>query len=159
MIPATTKRAEKGTQNRDRRGRCDALATDLREVASALVRRLRAESAGQALSVSQGAVLAILHKSGRSTVADLARMEHVTPQSMGAIMASLESGGLVARTVDPEDARRWNASLTEAGKRILLEGRAARQAWLSSMIKERLSDGEQGRLAEAITLLRKVLSE
>jgi DNA-binding MarR family transcriptional regulator len=135
------------------------LATDLRGVASALVRRLRAESAGQELSVSQGAALALLHKSGRSTVADLARMERVTPQSMGAIMASLESGGLVARTVDPEDARRWNASLTEAGKRVLLEGRAARQAWLSRALAERLGDGEQRRLAEAISLLTKVLGE
>jgi DNA-binding MarR family transcriptional regulator len=157
MSPLTTKSADKGT--RDRRGRCEALATDLREVASALVRRLRAESAGQALSVSQGGVLALLYRSGRSTVAELARMERVTPQSMGAIMASLEGEGLVARTVDPDDARRWNASLTEAGKRVLLEGRAARQAWLSVAIKERLADDEQRRLAEAITLLSKVLGE
>jgi DNA-binding MarR family transcriptional regulator len=135
------------------------LAADLREVASTLVRRLRAESAGQTLTVSQGAALALLYKSGRSTVADLARTERVTPQSMGAIIASLESGGLVARTADPEDARRWNASLTETGKRVLLAGRAARQAWLRTAIEDRLADGEQRRLAEAITLLRKVLAE
>jgi len=153
----TTKRAEKETGVRHRR--CEALATDLRGVASALVRRLRAESAGQTLSMSQGAVLVLLHKSGRSTVANLARLEHVTPQSMGATVASLESEGLVTRTVDPDDARRWNASLTETGKRVLLEGRAARQAWLSRAIKERLDDGEQRRLAEAITLLHKVLGE
>jgi DNA-binding MarR family transcriptional regulator len=153
----TTKRAEKRIEDRHRR--CEALATDLRGVASALVRRLRAESAGQALSMSQGAVLVLLHKSGRSTVADLARLERVTPQSMGATVASLESEGLVARTVDPDDARRWNASLTDTGKRLLLEGRAARQAWLSRAIRERLDDGEQCRLAEAITLLRKVLGE
>ena len=135
------------------------MATDLRAVASALVRRLRAESAGQTLSMSQGAVLALLHKSGRSTVADLARLERVTPQSMGATIASLEGEDLVARTVDPDDARRWNASLTESGKRVFLEGRAARQAWLSGAIEERLDDGEQCRLAEAIALLRKVLGE
>ena len=126
MTRATTKGADKGTG--DRRRRCEALATDLRGVASALVRRLRAESAGQTLSMSQGAVLVLLHKSGRSTVADLARLEHVTPQSMGAIIASLEGEGLVTRALDPDDARRWNASLTEAGRRVLLEGRAARQA-------------------------------
>jgi DNA-binding MarR family transcriptional regulator len=109
--------------------------------------------------MSQGAVLVLLHKSGRSTVADLARLERVTPQSMGATVASLESEGLVARTVDPNDARRWNASLTQTGERVLLEGRTARQAWLSRAIKERLDDGEQRRLAEAITLLHTVLGE
>jgi DNA-binding MarR family transcriptional regulator len=153
------KRAEKSAQVRARRELPDALAADLREVAGALVRRLRAESAGQRLTVSQGTALALLHRSGRSTVADLARMERVTPQSMGAIMASLESGGLVARSVDPGDARRWNAGLTEAGRRVLLEGRAARQTWLRRAIEDRLSDGERRRLAEAIALVRKVLSE
>lgn len=135
------------------------LASELRQVASALVRRLRAESAGQALSMSQTGVLVRLDRSGPSTVADLARLEHVTPQSMGATIASLEDEGLVARTVDPNDARRWNASLTGGGKRVLREGRAARQAWLSRAIEDRLVDGEQRRLADGIALLRKVLGE
>jgi DNA-binding MarR family transcriptional regulator len=155
MQHATTKRAGKRVPGRHRRS--EALATELRAAASALVRRLRAESAGQTLSVSQVAVLVLLHNAGPSTVADLARLEHVTPQSMGATVASLESEGLVARTVDSGDARRWNASLTETGRRVLLEGRAARQAWLSRAIEERLADGEQRRLAEAMGLLRKLL--
>jgi DNA-binding MarR family transcriptional regulator len=156
MPHTTTKRAaQKRLPGRHRRS--EALATELRAVASALVRRLRAESAGQTLSVSQGAVLVLLYNAGPSTVADLARLEHVTPQSMGATVASLESEGLVARTVDAGDARRWNASLTETGRRVLLEGRAARQAWLSRAIEERLADGEQRRLVEAMTLLRKLL--
>ena len=109
--------------------------------------------------MSQAEVLVRLHKSGPSTVADLARAERVTPQSMGTTVASLEEANLVARTADPNDARRWNASLTEGGRRVLLEGRAARQAWLRCAIEERLADGEQCHLAEAIGLLRKVLGE
>jgi len=143
--------------SQERKRRCDAVASELRQVASDLVRRLRAESANQALSMSQTAVLVRLHKDGPSTVADLARAEHVKPQSMGATVASLEEEGLVARKVDANDARRWNASLTEAGKRVLLSGRAARQAWLSRTIEERLDDREQRRLAETVALLRKVL--
>jgi DNA-binding MarR family transcriptional regulator len=73
--------------------------------------------------------------------------------------ATGEEAGLVARAADPYDARRWNASLTEAGRRVLLEGRTARQAWLSHAIEDRLADGEQRDLAEAIGLLRKVLGE
>jgi DNA-binding MarR family transcriptional regulator len=157
MPRARPKRAEKGIQGRPRP--CEILASDLREVTSALVRRLRAESAGQALSMSQAEVLVRLHKLGPLTVADLARGERVTPQSMGTTVASLEEADLVARTADPNDARRWNASLTEAGKRVLLEGRAARQAWLSRALEERLAAGEQRHLAEAIGLLRKVLGE
>jgi len=151
------KHAEKDVQ--DRRHRCEALASDLREVTSALIRRLRAASNGQPLSMSQAEVLVRLHKSGPSTVADLARAERVTPQSMGTTVGSLEEAGLVARTADPNDARRWNASITEAGRRVLLDGRAARQAWLSQALEERLAEGEQRDLAEAIGLLRKVLGE
>jgi DNA-binding MarR family transcriptional regulator len=156
MTQETSKRAEKGVGERRR---CEALASELREVASALVRRLRAESSGQALSMSQLEVLARLHRAGPLTVADLARVERITSQSMGTTVASLEDEGLVARTVDPNDARRWNASLTEAGKRVLLDGRAARQAWLSRAIEERLVDADQRRLAESIGLLHKVLAE
>ncbi|HEY5145519.1 MAG TPA: MarR family transcriptional regulator [Polyangiaceae bacterium] len=157
MARETAKRAEKAGEARQRRA--EGLAIDLRETAGALVRRLRAESAGQALSMSQGSVLVRLDKSGSSTVADLARMEHVTPQSMGTTVAFLEDEGLVARTVDRSDGRRWNASLTAAGRRVLLEGRAARQAWLSRAIEERLAAGEQRRLADGIALLRKLLDE
>ncbi len=157
MPRVRAKHAQKGLQ--ERRRRCEALASDLREVTGALIKRLRAESTGQPHSMSQAEVLVRLHKSGPSTVADLARAERVTPQSMGTTVASLEEAGLVARTADPNDARRWNASLTEAGRRVLLEGRAARQAWLSHAIEERLADGDLCQLAEAIGLLRKVLGE
>ena len=143
--------------SQERKRRCDAVASELRQVASDLVRRLRAESATQALSMSQTAVLVRLHNDGPSTVADLARAEHVKPQSMGATVASLEEEGLVARKKDANDARRWNASLTAAGKRVLLSGRAARQAWLSRAIEQRLDDSEQRRLAELLALLRRVL--
>lgn len=143
----------------ERRRRCDALASELRDVTSAFVRRLRAESAGQALTMSQAGVLVRLHKAGPLAVADLARHEHVTPQAMGATVASLEAEGLVARAVDAGDARRWNASLTEAGKRTLLAGRAARQAWLTRALGEHLADAELRRLADGIALLRKLLDE
>jgi DNA-binding MarR family transcriptional regulator len=145
--------------SQERKRRCDRVANELREVARALVGRLRAESADQALSMSQTAVLVRLHKAGPQAVADLARAEHVTAQSMGATVASLEEAGLVARKVDPHDARRWNAFLTEDGKHTFLAGRAARQAWLTRALEERLDDGEVRRLEEALTLVRKVLGE
>ena len=157
MARPKAKHAEESVQGRRRR--CEALASDLREVMSALIKRLRAESTAQPLSTSQVEVLVRLHKAGPSTVADLARAERVTPQSMGTTVAALEDEGLVARTADRGDARRWNASLTAAGRRVLLEGRAARQAWLSRAIEERLVGAEQRQLADGIALLRKLLDE
>jgi DNA-binding MarR family transcriptional regulator len=134
------------------------LANELREFASELTRRLRAESAGE-LSMSQMSALARLYKVGPSTVADLARGEHVKPQSMGVTVASLEEEGLVTRTIDPSDGRRLNVSVTEAGREALLAGRAARQAWLSHALGESLDDAEQRHLLEAMSLLRKVLGQ
>lgn len=157
MTHFATKRPDRRLEGRRRR--TETLAVELRGLASVLVRRLRAESAGQTLSAPQMVALGLLHRTGRSTVADLARLERVTPQSMGATVASLESEGLVARTVDPADARRYHAALTEKGKRLVVEGRAARQAWLTRALDERLNDGEQRRLAEAVALLYKVLDE
>jgi DNA-binding MarR family transcriptional regulator len=132
------------------------LANELREVSTKLTRRLRAESAGE-LSMSETSVLARLHKVGPSTVADLARAEHVKPQSMGVTVGSLEEEGLVTRRIDPSDGRRLKTSLTEAGKAAFLAGRAARQAWLSKCLGDHLDDAEQRHLLEAMSLLRKVL--
>lgn len=151
-------KARRGTSDK-RASQCDELASDLRQAARALVRRLRGKSAGQTLSLSQGAVLRELHESGPLTAADLARIEHVTPQAMGVTVAALEDEGLVARTVDPDDARRWNAGLTDLGRRKLLEGRAARQAWLSNAIREQLSESERRLLGEALPLLRRLAGE
>ena len=138
--------------------RAELLANELRELSGELSRRLRAESSGQALSMTQTSVLARLFKGGPATIADLARAEHIKPQSMGVTIASLEEDGLVERTADPDDARRWNASLTDRGKQQFLAGRSARQAWLSHAIADRLDETEQRQLLEAAVLLKKVLA-
>jgi DNA-binding MarR family transcriptional regulator len=140
----------------DRTRRCEALASELREVATGLVARLRASSA-DSMPMSQSSVLAHLIRSGPMTVADLARAEHVKPQSTGVTVALLEEEGLVEREMDPSDGRRLHVLITEKGKRVLLAGRAARQAWLSQALEERLSDAEQKQLLDALSLLRKTI--
>jgi DNA-binding MarR family transcriptional regulator len=105
----------------------------------------------------QTSVLARLLKLGPMTVADLARAEHVKPQSIGVTVSTLEEEGLVVRKLDPGDGRRLNIVLTESGKRALLAGRAARQAWLSRALEEHLTDAEQRQLLEAMSLLKKAL--
>jgi DNA-binding MarR family transcriptional regulator len=137
--------------------RSELAADQLRQVLGALTRRLRVESAAHQLSLSEQTVLRRLHEHGPSTTAALARAEMVKPQSMGATLATLEEGGFVARSVDATDARCRNVSITPVGRRILAEGRAARQNWLAQAIAEKL-DGEQQRtLLEALDLLREVV--
>jgi DNA-binding MarR family transcriptional regulator len=137
--------------------RSQVAADELRQVVGALTRRLRAESAEHGLSPSEQAVLRRLQETGPATTAALARAEMIKPQSMGTTLASLEEAGLVARSADAKDARCRNVSITANGRRVLAEGRAARQNWLARAIGEKL-DGEQQRaLRAAITLLRQVV--
>jgi DNA-binding MarR family transcriptional regulator len=137
--------------------RSELVADELRQVVGAFMRRLRTESAAHELSQSEQVVMRRLHELGPLTTADLARAEMVKPQSMGATLAGLEEGGLVVRTTDPTDARCRRVSLTDRGKRVLAESRAARQNWLARAIEETLDTDEQRALFAATELLRRVV--
>ncbi len=137
--------------------RSEVAADELRQIMGALTRRLRAESAVHELSYSENAVMRRLLEYGPSTTAALARAELVKPQSMGVTLATLEEGGFVARTLDASDARCRNVSITEKGKRVLAEGRAARQNWLARAIAEKLDGDEQRTLLAVLELLRRVV--
>src|ERR1700723_1856803 len=93
-----------------------------RQVASALLvgigllrRRLRQTHTGGELTLPEISALARLDRGGPTTSAALARLEQISPQSMGATLAGLEARGLVERHPDPEDGRRVVLSVTEAG--------------------------------------------
>jgi DNA-binding MarR family transcriptional regulator len=129
------------------------LASDLRVVLGQLVRRLRAE---HRFSLSQGAVLGRLDREGTSSIGELAVAERVRPQSMAQTVADLESNGLIARRPDPGDGRRTLVDLTERGALILQEDRRQREGWLAEAISNDLSRREQGLLAQALPLLRRL---
>jgi DNA-binding MarR family transcriptional regulator len=129
------------------------LASDLRVVLGQLVRRLRAE---HRFSLSQGAVLGRLDREGTSSIGELAVAERVRPQSMAQTVADLESDGLIARRPDPGDGRRTLVDLTERGALILQEDRRQREGWLAEAISNDLSRREQGLLAQALPLLRRL---
>ena len=85
----------------------EELAEELREIAVALRRHARAEAVngGETLPYPQLAVLKRLEADGPATSADLARGETMTPQSMGAIVAALETAGHVRRRDDSSHGR------------------------------------------------------
>ncbi|WP_036255440.1 MarR family winged helix-turn-helix transcriptional regulator [Methylocapsa acidiphila] len=136
-----------------------ALAQDLRALLGKLKRRLREQAHVGDLTPSQVSVLLRLEKEGSATASGLARAEGMRPQSMAAVIAALEGAGLVSGAPDPNDGRQSLLSLTDACRKWVRDGRAARQDWLSRTIQARLSLQEQAELAKAVELLKRLVDD
>jgi DNA-binding MarR family transcriptional regulator len=91
-----------------------------------LRRRLRAAGAPGEMTFSEIAALARLERGGPATSAELARLEQISPQAMGATLAGLEERGLVARSADPSDGRRVVMSVTGTGLDVVRKRRDVR---------------------------------
>jgi DNA-binding MarR family transcriptional regulator len=128
-------------------------------VSGKLKRRLREHGGRHDLTPSQVAVVLRLEQDGSATVSRLARAEGMRPQSMSAIVASLQEAGLVRGAPDPGDGRQTLMSLTSKCLKWLQEGRAARQDWLTTTISQRLSGQEQAKLQAALKLLTRLVED
>ena len=135
------------------------LAQDLAAVLGKLKRRLREQAHVGDLTPSQTSTLLRLEKDGPATASSLARAEGMRPQSMGAVIAALVAAGLVHGAPDPSDGRQVILSLTDACRKQIREGRAARQDWLANAIQARLSPQEQDDVAAAVALLRRLADD
>jgi DNA-binding MarR family transcriptional regulator len=135
------------------------LAADLRTILGKLKRRLREHGGRSDLTPSQVSVLLLLEKDGPATVSSLARAEGMRPQSMSAVVTPLVVAGLVSGSPDPNDGRQTLMSLTRKCRKWLLEGRAARQDWLTTMIRQKLSVREQESLSAALELLGRLVED
>ena len=113
-----------------------ALASALRLAVMRLARRMRAERADTALTLSQLAALATLERHGPLTPRELAAAERVRPPSMTRLAASLEDAGLVTRTDHPSDGRQVLLAASPAGVALLREDRRRRDAWLAQRLRE-----------------------
>jgi DNA-binding MarR family transcriptional regulator len=142
-----------------RTARADALAQELRALFGKLKRRLREQANVGDLTPSQVSVLLRLEKDGPATASSLARAEGMRPQSIGPIIAALEAAGLVSGAPHPTDGRQTILSLTAACRKLVQEGRTARQDWLSRTIQARLSPQEQEDLAAAVGLLKRFVDD
>src|SRR5580693_4920989 len=92
------------------------IAGALRVSIGLLLRRLRQVQAEGELTLPESAALTRLDRGGPSTASALARLEQISPQSMGATLGALEARGLVERRPDPGDGRRVLLSVTGAGR-------------------------------------------
>jgi len=133
----------------------DAAITDFLQAISLLVRRVRTTSHMHDLSLTHIAVLARLDQGGPATISDLARAEGVKSQSMGAVIAALETEGLVQRKPHPTDGRQVNIELTAKGIAVRKERAAAKQKWLAHAIAQ-LDQQEQATLFAATRIIRRL---
>ena len=136
-----------------------ALAAEIRSVGGKLKRRLREHGGRNDLTPSQISVLLRLEKDGSATVSGLARAEGMRPQSMSAVVTSLQEARLVRGVPDPSDGRQTLMCLTPKCLKQLQEGRAARHDWLTTAISQKLSPREQAKLRGALKLLSRLVAE
>ncbi|MDR3516499.1 MAG: MarR family transcriptional regulator [Azospirillaceae bacterium] len=139
--------------------RASALATEIRALCGKLKRKLRDQAGVGDLTPSQTSVLLRLEREGPTTTSNLARLEGMRPQSMGTVIAPLQAAGLVSGVPDPADGRQTLLSLTDACRKWVEDGRAARQDWLTRALQARLSPEEQDRVAQAVELLKRLVAE
>jgi DNA-binding MarR family transcriptional regulator len=133
------------------------VAAQLRAVSVGLVRRLRSAASPGDLTWSQESALLRLETGGPQTISQLARAEGTRSQSMGAIVASLEAQGLADRAPDSSDGRQSIITVSDAGRRALNDARVVKQDWLAERLTSKLTQHEQGILAQAIPLLQRIV--
>ena len=133
----------------------ETAVAEFRLAVGQLVRRLRAEVNPGDPTLSQNATLARLEKAGPATTADLARAESVKPQSMAAVLTSLEQDGLVQRRPHPTDGRQVLFSLTDDGAEARRKRNIAKTDWLLAALA-RLGPTEQQTFVSAIALIKRL---
>jgi DNA-binding MarR family transcriptional regulator len=136
---------------------------DVSEVAGALrvavglvVRKLRQAPFEGELTLAESSALSRLERGGPATSSDLARLDRISPQSMGVTVAALLERGLIERSRDPEDGRRIVLSITEAGRRMVHDKRGARTEQIASALRNGFSEDELGQLKAAAVLLERL---
>jgi DNA-binding MarR family transcriptional regulator len=120
-------------------------------------RRLKEQGDPGDFSLAQTGALKHLIDTEAMTGTELARAESMTPQSMGAILATLEDRGTVVSAPDPGDGRKTLWSLTAEARQTIAETRALKEDWLARTIRSKLSDAEQRELARGVELLARLL--
>ena len=120
-----------------------------------LYRKLKQAHPGGDIPIPETAALARLDRGGPASSSDLARLDGISPQSMGATIATLEERGLVARERDPEDGRRIVLSITETGRQVVRDRRGARTELIARALSG-FTPAELDQLKAATPLLERL---
>jgi DNA-binding MarR family transcriptional regulator len=134
----------------------DQVAAALRVSVGLLLRRMRQVQVDGQLTLPETSALVRLDRGGPATASALAKVEQISPQSMGATLGGLEARGLVERRPDPEDGRRVVLSVTEAGLQVLRDRRNARTEQLARALAAEFTAAELEQLLAAAPLLERL---
>jgi DNA-binding MarR family transcriptional regulator len=133
------------------------VASRLRLAVARTARRLRQE-AGGGLSPTLSAALATIDRHGPLTPSELADRERIKRPTATRLLATLEEGGLVARTSDPSDRRSSLIAITLEGRELMRTLRTRKDAYLVRRLAKLTAD-ERATLAQAADLLERMLEE
>src|ERR1700731_1932723 len=133
----------------------DSAVIDLMQSIGVLLRRARAASGSNELSLTEAYVMGRLARHGPATTADLARAEGMKPQSMGTTIAALEEMGMVERKPHPTDGRQVNIGLTAKGAAVRKSAKDAKQTWLMQTISQ-IDESERETLFKAGEIIKRL---
>jgi DNA-binding MarR family transcriptional regulator len=134
----------------------DEVAGKLRVSVGLVIRKLKQGPDQGELTLSESSALSRLERGGPATSSDLARLERISPQSMGVTVAALLERGLVERSRDPQDGRRIVLTITEEGRRTVHDRRGARTERIAAALRDSFSTDEIGQLLAATSLLERL---
>jgi len=134
----------------------DEVAAAIRVSVGLLVRRMRQMQPEGELTISETSTLSLLDRHGPATSSDLARLDRISPQSMGAMLAALEQRNLVQRHKHPDDGRRIVLSLTDEGRQLVHARRGARTERIAAALRNGFTPDELSQLNEAAALLERL---
>ena len=128
------------------------VASRLHSAAIHLLRRVRRVDEESGLSAARLSALSVLGFGGPRTLGELASAEQVSAPTMSRLVSGLEKDGLAARSPHPTDGRAVVIRATEAGRRVLEQGRARRVAELTKLLDDVSREDRDllGRAAEIV---------
>ena len=136
--------------------RVEDVAAALQVSVGLLRRQLRQAPVDGELTLPETAALARLERGGPTTASALAKLEQISPQSMGATLGALEERGLLERNSDPEDGRRVVLSITDVGLEALRLRRNARAEQLARGLSAGFTRAELKQLMVAAPLIERL---
>ncbi|MDD2927223.1 helix-turn-helix domain-containing protein [Rhodoferax sp.] len=131
-----------------------AVAAALRHTVGRFVRVVRSRSGTP--TTAQSDVLAQLDRDGPTSVTRLAAARGVKHQSMRLVVSRLAELGLLELNADPGDRRSQRVSITHKGSEEIKKNQAARAAYLTELLKTKLSATELALLGDAVVLLERL---
>ncbi|HEY9304728.1 MAG TPA: MarR family transcriptional regulator [Mycobacterium sp.] len=110
------------------------------------------------LPAAQARLLSTIDAHGEARICDLAAVDHCSQPTMTTQVRRLEDAGLVARTVDPGDARAVRIRITPEGMRTLNRVRVDRAAVIEPQLAK-LGPADRKTLTDAVAVLRRLLED